>query len=536
MYHVLLVDDEPRHLAGLSRMLQSLRPEYVIRTAKNGVEALAICEQTTFQIIITDIQMPLKDGLDFIGNLPYESGPRKVIFLSGYGYFDYAQKAIGLGSFEYLLKPVDIDKFTQVLERAERSIQEELLVQEEMANMERQLKRVVPVYQQSVMNRWLKGEQLTATLQEVEEIVGFRGAGRVMLIDMQSTGRYKLKVEPIVLQIQKALEKLTGGEHSCCCCMIDNHANQLIMVTNAELSESDGQRLTAAMIDIEKDFVDSELRITVGISDKAIDILSEGSRLLIEAKLACESRFYLPGRRVYAFKQSMMLSDHALVFESKDAEAFIERLQKCEDPEFQLPVEQLYDRLLATGRPIRAVIISYSTQLLTEVINSIEYLGQEEVRSWLLDVMQREVKDVPDLECLKSNVSAVLLLISKKLHEMKQKRKDALIYQCLAYIDEHYMEDLSLESVAAIMHFSPGYFSNYFKNKLTINFSQYLTQVRLTKAKEFLMDSNDKVYHIAAKLGYHDAKYFNRVFKKEFGLTPEEYRTIARSMSHAREV
>jgi two-component system response regulator YesN len=97
---------------------------------------------------------------------------------------------------------------------------------------------------------------------------------------------------------------------------------------------------------------------------------------------------------------------------------------------------------------------------------------------------------------------------------------------CRAYIMEHYSEDLSLDTVAKQFHFNSSYFSEQFKQYKGINFSDYLLQVRMDSAKRMLETTNEKVYQIACDVGYKDAKYFNRLFKRDTGITPEQYRQI----------
>lgn len=86
------------------------------------------------------------------------------------------------------------------------------------------------------------------------------------------------------------------------------------------------------------------------------------------------------------------------------------------------------------------------------------------------------------------------------------------------------MEDLSLDRVSNHLFFSPNYLSFIFKNHLGMTFSKYLTDVRIKKGIVLLQNSNMKVYEIAAKVGFKDDKYFYRVFKSRFGVTPDEYR------------
>lgn len=98
------------------------------------------------------------------------------------------------------------------------------------------------------------------------------------------------------------------------------------------------------------------------------------------------------------------------------------------------------------------------------------------------------------------------------------------IRQAVAYIEEHYHKNLSLELVAGQVHLNPVYFGQLFKNETNQNFSDYLVEVRLKHAKELLRSTPFKIYEICDKVGYKDLKYFYKLFKKHEGVTPSEYR------------
>lgn len=97
---------------------------------------------------------------------------------------------------------------------------------------------------------------------------------------------------------------------------------------------------------------------------------------------------------------------------------------------------------------------------------------------------------------------------------------------CCEYLQKHYMEEITLETVAEKYYFNPSYFSTLFKNYSGTSFSSYLTELRMKKAKELLASTDDKVKEIAVKAGYRDPNYFIRAFKKFYGYTPDEYRRL----------
>ena len=92
------------------------------------------------------------------------------------------------------------------------------------------------------------------------------------------------------------------------------------------------------------------------------------------------------------------------------------------------------------------------------------------------------------------------------------------------YIDGHYSKDISLDDVSRIVNISPYYFSKIFKEETGVNFIEYLTQIRMDRAKELLTDSSYSMKEICAKIGYADPNYFSRTFKKNVGVTPTEYK------------
>ena len=125
MIRLIVIDDEAIHRKGLSKLIRKLRPNYEINQFKDGSEALNFLKENEVDIIITDIRMPILDGLSFIREYNYKNINTKIIILSAYAEFEYAQNAISLGVFDYILKPVDIENVIDILNRVEESIKKD---------------------------------------------------------------------------------------------------------------------------------------------------------------------------------------------------------------------------------------------------------------------------------------------------------------------------------------------------------------------------------------------------------------------------
>lgn len=125
MIRLIVVDDEAIQRKGLSKLIGKLRPNYEINQFENGKEALDFLKENEIDIIITDIRMPVLDGLSFISGCKYKNVNTKIIILSAYAEFEYAQSAIGLGVFDYILKPIAVEKVIDILNRVEKSIKDD---------------------------------------------------------------------------------------------------------------------------------------------------------------------------------------------------------------------------------------------------------------------------------------------------------------------------------------------------------------------------------------------------------------------------
>lgn len=99
----------------------------------------------------------------------------------------------------------------------------------------------------------------------------------------------------------------------------------------------------------------------------------------------------------------------------------------------------------------------------------------------------------------------------------------AIVVRSIRFINEHYAEDISLEDIAGRLHVSSSYLSTLFAKEVGRNYSAYLRALRIRKAKDLLLDGRRKVYEIASDVGYHDVKYFCRVFKEVTGMSPGAY-------------
>jgi two-component system response regulator YesN len=513
MYDILLVDDEPLHLSGLSAMLRRLRPEYGIYTARNGREALEKCGARSFQIIITDIMMPQMDGLHFLEQLAPQATPRRVIYLSGYSHFEYAQQAMSLGSFEYMLKPLDPLKLSLVLEKVEKSLRQELAALEKYERLAVRADAAEPAYRQRLFNQWIEGKLHTAEDEaELKHILGFSGCGSLLVVSLEGE---REQTPEAVIELLRAYGVCAGYA-----CRQDSG-----LLAAAISGGFPARELHQALV---------ELGLTAGISTPADDLIESVTRAYAEARHAAIRVFYAEAgdTHVYYAAEGGLDASRKLTSDSRLVSLLSEAVMGWDGGKgLEAAAGEAVRQLLGEeAPPMPEELIREMRQLLFNVIYSLDGLREEEQRG-LLQQASAIADSLSGQQQLIAAAAGLLENVARYRAEAKQERKAGVLSRCLDYIDAHYTEDLSQEAVASMFHFNSSYFCQLFKSRVNMTFNQYVTRLRLDHAKAMLASSTVKVYRVAEQLGYHDVKYFNRVFKKETGLTPEEFRSLTRSLT-----
>lgn len=174
---ILIVDDEPRHLRGMVSLIGRLRPEDQVVVAKDGMSAMELVKVHSPEAILTDIRMSGMDGLEFLEQLKIEGVKTRVVMVSAYNLFEYAQKAVRHGAYDYLLKPVEIEKIADVLSRINLLLTEEKEQRREEEELQHRLKLASSAYLSRLMLSWLNGRGAVEELEELNRYEWLKESG-----------------------------------------------------------------------------------------------------------------------------------------------------------------------------------------------------------------------------------------------------------------------------------------------------------------------------------------------------------------------
>ncbi|OUM94122.1 MAG: hypothetical protein A9Z00_00370 [Thermobacillus sp. ZCTH02-B1] len=564
---VLVADDEPRQRRGLAALIRSLRPAYRVYEARNGKEALKLVRESAPEFVFTDIQMPLASGLEFleaVGRLP--QGRPKVVLVSVYSEFSYAQQALRLGAKDYLLKPVRPEQLADVLEKLE-----EQLVRERERSPAEQKWRVpgtaagreavqgsaedarheadharrpaAPdtvasrLYAEHLLHKWMASGELTAgEREEWESRFGLAGPGRVILLETSgpgggtpepSDGGFVREEEWRGMLRQTALRALASYADAAASAP-DHEPGRLYIAAAWKTGCSPAEALGRL-----RDAVQRLARVygrTVGaaIGREVPRIERDAHESYRNAIEALDRLFYArPGTWLDAGVpgDAKQHADVGPLPSARDIDALEEAAASCDEAKAAGLLAEALDRIARSGPPpMRAKLAAM--QLLLGCMQRTEFVLDEADSRELSERIERQILASPSWADVKAAAERLLCDLICRLKVSRQSRIELIMRKCREYIDAHLHENLGLEAVAQRFYYNPSYFSILFKQHAGMPFSEYLAQARMRKARELLLNTNLRVAEIACRVGYKDTKYFNKVFRKMFLCSPDEFRRM----------
>lgn len=522
MAKVLLIDDEI-HVRSLMKYLihweelgLTLAGEY-----DNAEDALAQMQQDPADIVITDICMPGMDGLEMIAQMQQSNSDCSFVLISGYRDFEYAKKAIGLGVSEYIVKPINEEEINRVLRK---------------------------VITGAVKNR--QGDTRTGELRQKLYPTLIRKGKRVEPDVGETYGfHFALDGQYRILQL------------GFCNCSEEDNTREIIEEFYHTLREDVGAYCYET-----EGFSLSELRYDIllqyekerdGQILRCIDMVYRN--MVQRHKADLPYRFYLSvGQAVGTITDICQSIDSAHFFMSGRLGYGNTRVYIADIlPKFARIMEENQPIPRETVREFERFIETMNAEGIRSVIRKL-FKGLQErkeqnyifyfylirdLNSIMMSVFQRLQIHPSDMNRMEQELeeemdncdSVTMLQIMTERYCIDQvnrcldgKQDNAQVYVNLAkkYIDEHYAEEISLQTIADLAHVNAAYLSSVFKKTTGINYLTYLTEVRMEKAKELLCQLDMNLSQIANAVGYTSTRYFSKTFENEVGMKPSEYRRV----------
>ncbi|MFB9278252.1 response regulator [Cohnella cellulosilytica] len=513
MYSIFLVDDEELEL---EMMRDFIRWEdmgiYVAGVGVNGKDAQEKIQAIQPDIVLTDVQMPLMDGLELAKWVSEQYAWMQIVFLTGHDEFAYVKSALHVGAVGYLLKPLDLEEISGVMERVKRKCEEARLKNKSL--------------------RVTKANLLKELLDEKE--AGRRdnlAAGLLALERRASESRYALAL----------------------CCVdrdFSAHAGETGALSRLADAAEDYFRELGLEVAIVRHRED-ELAIfrEAGESDAtreqwaALGRTIRG-RLGLSATIAVGGEYAEPGRIDELYGQVRSLGDERFylgpgqVIETGDVkpgyscdtlppfpeERWLSDLQQSNREEAERKLAE-YGGNLRQLRIGRAVVSEWAIGLLARLEELLHPPGLGgHAAPGKRAALYHAVYDCQTLQGIEAIIRQAAEQYMNLLEERSGDKNAKLVRRVCEIIDRSYHEPITINGLSAQVYLSPNYLRSLFREKTGMTIHDYLTRIRLDKAKEMLADPALKVQDIAQKIGYESASYFISLFLKNQGVTPNEYR------------
>lgn len=533
---VFLVEDEMVIRRGIKNSIDWEKEGYIFcGEASDGELAYPMIIKEKPDILITDIRMPFMDGLELCKLVKEELPNIKILILSGYDEFDYAKEAIRLGVTEYLLKPISSGKLLEALNGVSESIRREKEDKDLVRKYMEEMRENTEHEKQKFFEQMIAGNLSMADALETGKKYEMNlSAGMYNLLLFRFTlGEENRKSGELLGEAEYAIKKLTERLEYVFEFQRDVEGWAfLLMADNEEQMSERVKELSKDLEEIMKNY--STIAYFGGIG-QPVARLRELEESFREAERALAARFTMELNRIISVEDIRMaqnvdtlddieITSFGEIEKTRTMlEKFLNTGAEDEIDEFvdvyinELPEENLKSVLMRQYIIMDAYIVMMS---FCEKIEGIE--GEMQAQS---EELKNSMKTIQTLEEIKNYIRMLLKKIIGVRDTISGRRYSDIIEIAKDQIRKTYMSDeISLNTIAAEVGMSPSYFSSIFSKEMGKTFVEYLTEIRMDRAKELLMCSSMKTSEIGYEVGYKDPHYFSYIFKKTQNCTPKEFR------------
>ena len=542
MLKIFLAEDEVVVRETIKRMIpwEELGFE-LVGEAADGEMALPLLIRQQPDLLITDIKMPFMDGLTLARLAKKEIPGLKVVILSGYDDFNYAKQAIGIGVEDYLLKPITKNALIERLSEIRSRYEHEKTQKEYYEKFQREMQAYEKNSSRDFFEALVGGSMDMMEVYKRAEKLGLdivAEAYNVLIFTMNCDEDFSGQRDEYSSWEAESLELLENffAGHSSAMLFRSNIFSYGVLLKGQRETIEENTR--ACVDEIRKILSRQDGRrewfLAVG---QSVERLSQIQKSYHTASRAFSQR-YLYDENILYYDEMETMEHPGGQAETED-NAYLQKvdvnalnpaiLQKFLSNGLQEETENFVkDYFYAIGQEPMESLVFRNYVILNvrfSVISFIKGLG--------CDTNEMESADTEEVlaesgKNMESAIAYAKKMISQAIEIRDQNsgnKNRSILKTAVDFIDSHYMEeDISLNTVANVANISANHFSALFSQNMGQTFIEYLTSLRMNKAKELLRCTGMRSSEIAGEIGYKDAHYFSYLFKKTQGMTPSDYR------------
>ena len=526
-YKVILVDDEAEVIDVMEAKIHWNELGFeVVGSATNGVKALELVEKLQPDVVLTDIKMPYMDGLELSRKLRQDYPNIYIMLCTGFDEFEYAKEAVHLEIKEYMLKPINAAELSECLTGLKETMDREREEKLNVKKLEDYFQDALPALKSNFFISLIEGrvgeEDYNRFLSAYQ--INMNGPLYCCVVFHTSENHVPEGMDPLLLSmsVEREIKQRLAETWKC---------QEFIYLGNTVLIlEVDTEENIAQLTDACDRFCRWAYRImgavvTAGVGTTCdslydINVSYEGAREAVSYRVLYGTRRAISIGEIVPKEQKTPPQLEENRMHSLLRAIHVGNQEEIEDAA-RKEMEKLHENTKTIGQHNLATMEIVSSFFKFCANNSLDF---NEVSGNIPNLYEKVSR--MDESALTSWIIEMAVAISEKLKIARNSTSRRLVTEAQNIVREKYMEsEISLDEVCSVLGVSNSYFSSIFKKEMGKSFISYLTDYRMDIAAELILNTDEKSYTIAEKVGYMDANYFSYVFKKRFGVSPSKYRT-----------
>ncbi len=492
--------------------------------AKDGEEAQSIIMEHRPEIIFTDMNMPRIDGIELLKWIHLSDLTSKTIVVSGYDDFQYMRNAIAYGSFDYILKPIEPEILNETLARAVTDWKKQATKRESSMENNKTMNEAKSVYWDHLFTGLLDKSFISNDVK-----------GKIhkeFKVDLTLRQQYTISL----FSLKSMMSKLFKGDRELAFFTVLNICNEITLLNQTGVCFRNSNKDDEIVILLWNE------KEVVAINEKIKKALQNFSELTIMIAVGKTSQqiditYHTALQTMVTYDLMSKNQNQLILYKETTASPLFHLLDYMEDIMWALQsgsIDKLDEILDGIFNKLKSdYCLSYEQIFLWEDHFKIlrkNWLKEYNISKQLSFYIGGDYWENDGMFSFTKFISEK----RKEFHELiqilcaaKYQKEKSSIQEIESYIRKNYDKDITLQEIADRFYLSREYISRRFKQEYHETVTNYLTAIRIEKAKELLKNPHLKVYEISFKVGYQNEKYFSKVFKKTVGLTPNEYRTLS---------
>lgn len=529
MKTIAIIDDEYYFRQTLKKYISEYKDEFkVVGEAFNGITGIELVNNLSPDIILLDISMPQKDGFDVITEALKQNKKLHFIIISGYDKFEYAQRSIKLGVVDFLLKPITKTDLYDCLNKVSNEIDNSRKITQTLTDLTQKEYRSKDYLTFTFFQKLIHSKPSIIEIQQITKDIQFKVDDSCFIpIVLYIKNRNSIEMDAKTLELYAFA--------------ISNIFNEQLLPNDIQsISSSDGKYIyiltsipaeTTDTIDMINNALNSfisvvnrnnglSMSITTVYHSGSIEELSNSfSNLLLLQKYCI---FYsLEG--IFAYEETKARMQKTIPVDSFNSNRVV--ITKClKDNNYSEVIktsQQMFDIVMREKPDPECFLIQFKA-----IISDLSYLANEYNIQQYINTNLRTLEKCISFRDIRGQFTELINSITRIIGDPVQPSNHITVIKVRNYIKEHYSDpDLSSNSLSKTFNLKEQHLCFLFKKHTDITIGNYILRIRMQAAKRLLDESNYNISEISTQIGYNDAGYFSKCFKKYFDVSPKQYIT-----------